>query len=197
MAFPSGPDWGHPLEPRQKSERPRRSHDAVGLLDHYKPKVHKLEDGISAVLVFEENDVQADHFCVTDDDEWYVRVPEIVTPAKLASVVGHASLSRHIGLVLPRAAPRQRLRERAAALAFKGMTVPLLQSLLDVWKVEHTPPRPRLEEELVTCLVAWALPKHTEQEVKDVVATRCQPRQMKLSTILSIETSTCSRRAVT
>ena len=64
----------------------------------------------------------------------------------------------------------------------------MLNSLLDVWKVEYTPPKPRLEEELVTCLVAWALPKHTEQEVKDIVATRCQPRELKFSTVLSTET---------
>lgn len=141
------------------------------------PVVCKFVDGVTWIC-FDEGLSAADFLHLDDPHEWLVLQTAPAMPRNLSDLFG-AQIDE-FGL------RRARLRvcgkslvplfEFNARLAFKQLTVPLMNRLMDEYNMHGIGSRPLLEEEVLKKLVRAVLPGIAEDELLEIVSLRRKPK---------------------
>lgn len=83
--------------------------------------------------------------------------------------------------------PSMPLLERAARLAFRQLTVPLMHRAIVEWGVPYTGRRPSLEREVAELLVGWVLPGLSAEERESILQARKMRRKSVFTTVVTTE----------
>lgn len=123
--------------------------------------------------------------CITEEADWRCREVVASPPCSSSAASLPKELCNRILLLVPAANSSMTLLERAARLAFRRLTVPLMQQAIVEWGIPYTGRRPTLEKDLAALLVLWALPTLSPEELESILQKRKFRRSSEFTTVVT------------